>query len=209
MPMPAAGAGCSTGGSAGLGAGIDPRRLAFDIDGVIADTMSLFLDIAREEYQIEGVAYEDITCYTLEACMNIEPAIIREIVVRLQTGDYRCSRPPMPGVRNVLRRVGRHYGPLRLVTARPTVAPIYDWLLSASGLTAADIDVVATGDYTAKVEVLQAKGVAYFVEDRLDTCFLLRAAGITPILFRQPWNRLSHPFIEVGSWAELGEVIAF
>jgi len=106
-------------------------------------------------------------------------------------------------------RVGRHYGPLRLVTARPTVAPIYDWLLSASGLTAADIDVVATGDYTAKVEVLQAKGVAYFVEDRLDTCFLLRAAGITPILFRQPWNRFSHPFIEVGSWAELGEVIAF
>lgn len=209
MPMPAAGAGCSTGGSAGLGAGIDPRRLAFDIDGVIADTMSLFLDIAREEYQIEGVAYEDITCYTLEACMNIEPAIIREIVVRLQTGDYRCSLQPMPGVQNVLRRVGRHYGPLRLVTARPTVAPIYDWLLSASGLAAADIDVVATGDYTAKVEVLQAKGVAYFVEDRLDTCFLLRAAGITPILFRQPWNRLSHPFIEVGSWAELGEVIAF
>lgn len=209
MPMPAAGAGCSTGGSAGLGAGIDPRRLAFDIDGVIADTMSLFLDIAREEYQIEGVAYEDITCYTLEACMNIEPAIIREIVVRLQTGDYRCSLQPMPGVRSVLRRVGRHYGPLRLVTARPTVAPIYDWLLSASGLAAADIDVVATGDYTAKVEVLQAKGVAYFVEDRLDTCFLLRAAGITPILFRQPWNRFSHPFIEVGSWAELGEVIAF
>jgi 5'(3')-deoxyribonucleotidase len=199
----------STGACAGVRAGIDPRRLAFDIDGVIADTMSLFLDIAREEYQIADVAYEDITCYSLEDCMQIAPAIIREIVARLQSGDYRCSLQPMPGARNVLSRMGRQHGPVRLVTARPSVAPIYDWLLSASGLASGEIEVVATGDYTAKAEVLQAKGVAYFVEDRLDTCFLLRAAGITPILFRQPWNRSSHPFIEVGSWDELGALIAF
>lgn len=192
----------------GLGAGLDPRRLAFDIDGVIADTMSLFLDIAREEYQIADVAYEDITCYSLEDCMQIAPAIIREIVDRLQSGDYRATLQPMPGVRNVLNPMGRRHGPVRLVTARPSVAPIYDWLLGALGLDSGEIEVVATGDYTAKAQVLQAKGVAYFVEDRLDTCFLLRAAGITPILFRQPWNRFAHPFIEVGSWAELGALIA-
>lgn len=194
---------------AGLAAGIDPRRLAFDIDGVIADTMSLFLDIAREEYQIADVAYEDITCYTLEACLNIAPTIIREIIHRLLTGDYRAALRPMPGVGGVLNRIGRRFGPLRLITARPSAAPIHDWLLATSGLAAAEIDVTATGDYAAKAQVLQAKGVTHFVEDRLDTCFLLEAAGITPILFRQPWNRAPHPFIEVGCWDELGGLIAF
>lgn len=194
---------------AGLRTGIDPRRLAFDIDGVIADTMSLFLDIAREEYQIADLAYEDITCYTLESCLDIAPGIIHEIVGRLLSGDHRACLQAMPGVRRVLNRIGRRYGPLRLVTARPSAAPIHEWLLAASGLVSGEIEVTATGDYAAKAEVLQAKGVAFFVEDRLDTCFLLRAAGITPILFRQPWNRETHPFIEVGSWDELGELIVF
>jgi phosphoglycolate phosphatase-like HAD superfamily hydrolase len=31
---------------------IDPTRVAFDIDGVIADTMSLFLDIVHEDFNI-------------------------------------------------------------------------------------------------------------------------------------------------------------
>jgi len=194
---------------AGLGTGIDPRRLAFDIDGVIADTMRLFLDIAREDYQIADLAYDDITCYTLETCLGIAPTIIREIVDRLLTGDYRAPLRPMPGVRRVLNRIGRRYGPLRLVTARPSATTIHEWLLAASGLAPGEIEVTATGHYAAKAEVLQAKGVDFFVEDRLDTCFLLEAAGITPILFRQPWNREPHPFIEVGSWDELGGLIAF
>jgi 5'(3')-deoxyribonucleotidase len=55
---------------------IDPYSLAFDIDGVLADTMTLFLDIAREEYKIRNVKYEDITCYILEECVNIDPVLI-------------------------------------------------------------------------------------------------------------------------------------
>ena len=38
-----------------------PDRIAFDVDGVVADTMRLFLDIAREEYGINHTRYEDIT----------------------------------------------------------------------------------------------------------------------------------------------------
>ena len=40
---------------------IDPTSVAFDIDGVIADTMALFLDIARKEYRVNGICYEDMT----------------------------------------------------------------------------------------------------------------------------------------------------
>ena len=37
----------------------------------------------------------------------------------------------------------------------------------------------------------------------------LKDAGITPILFKQPWNRESHPFIEVNDWQEMEALIQF
>ena len=39
---------------------IDPAAIAFDIDGVVADTMSLFLEIARDVHHINHIRYEDI-----------------------------------------------------------------------------------------------------------------------------------------------------
>ncbi|MEZ4524658.1 MAG: hypothetical protein R2941_01890 [Desulfobacterales bacterium] len=68
---------------------------------------------------------------------------------------------------------------------------------------------MATGSFEAKTEVLREKGVSHFVEDRLETCFLLKEEGITPLVFRQPWNREAHPFTEVGTWQELENLIAF
>jgi len=38
---------------------IIPVSVAFDIDGVIADTMALLLDIARDVFHINGIRYED------------------------------------------------------------------------------------------------------------------------------------------------------
>ena len=71
------------------------------------------------------------------------------------------------------------------------------------------IEVVATGSFDAKADVLAARNITYFIEDRLETCFPLQAAGIVPVLFRQPWNRKRHPFLEVGSWKELESLIEF
>jgi len=42
---------------------ITPASMAFDIDGVIADTMTLFLEIARNIFHINGIRYDDTICY--------------------------------------------------------------------------------------------------------------------------------------------------
>ena len=76
-------------------------------------------------------------------------------------------------------------------------------------LNPAEYDVVATGTHEAKAEILLQRNIAYFVEDRLDTCYALRDAGIVPVLFKQPWNREPHPFVEVGNWSELKALIKF
>jgi hypothetical protein len=69
------------------------------------------------------------------------------------------------------------------------------------------IEVIATGSFEDKCGVLKDRGISCFVEDRLETCFLLADAGIEPVVFVQPWNRKPHPFAEVGSWQELEAMI--
>ena len=73
---------------------IDPASVAFDIDGVVADTMSLFLEIARDVHHVNRIRYEDIGCYNLAECTDLDPQIIDAIVARLLKGNYiRKSHP--------------------------------------------------------------------------------------------------------------------
>ncbi len=188
---------------------IDPNRLAFDIDGVVADTMHLFLDIAREDFNIPDLQYEDIKCYMLEECLNLDEAVIEAIVVKLLDGSRDAGLRPIPGAPAVLERLGAHHGPVRFVTARPDDEAIREWMHRIMPLSPSRLDITATGSFEAKATVLREKGVSHFVEDRLETCFLLKEEGVTPVLFKQPWNREPHPFVEVGDWSELAALIDF
>jgi len=188
---------------------IDPSSLAFDFDGVVADTMTLFLDIARQEYKIHGVNYEDITCYLLEECTDIDPVLIEKIINRIMDGSHKAPLKPITGSTHVLTRLGRIHRPILFVTARLNGESIYEWMTNVLPLEQGSVEVVATGSFDAKIDVLSNRNISYFVEDRLETCFPLQEAGITPILFKQPWNREHHPFIEVGTWEELESLIEF
>ncbi|MDM8523331.1 haloacid dehalogenase [Desulfococcaceae bacterium HSG8] len=188
---------------------IDPASLAFDFDGVFADTMTLFLDIARDEYHLEGLRYEDITCYNLEKCLRIDRQVIDAIIMKLLEGNYSAPLRPIDGAPEVLARLGRKHSPLLFVTARPDGELVRDWMLDFLPFGPASIEVIASGTFEAKTDILLNRGISYFVEDRLETCFLLSEAGITPVLFKQPWNRDRHPFTEVKNWKELESLIKF
>lgn len=186
---------------------IHPGAIAFDIDGVVADTMTLFLDIAREEFGINGIRYEDICCYNLEDCIDMDREVIDRIIALILEGGYRPSLKPIPGSAEVLARLAGLSQPVLLVTARPSIGPIRAFLDGILPGCPGDLDIVATGSFEAKTEVLLSRRITHFVEDRLETCFTLDAAGITPVLFAQPWNRQRHPFIEVTSWGGIEELI--
>jgi uncharacterized HAD superfamily protein len=188
---------------------IDPASVAFDIDGVIADTMTLFLEIARDEFNLNHIRYEDITCYNLADCLKVDPEIIETIVAKILDGNHRAALKPITGAPEVLARIEKNYSPVFFVTARPYIGPIDDWLINVMALNPAICDVVATGTHEAKAQILLARNISCFVEDRLETCYALRDAGIEPILFKQPWNREPHPFVEVGNWSELEALIDF
>ena len=188
---------------------IDPASVAFDIDGVVANTMSLFLEIARDVFHINSIRYEDISCYDLAECTGLDQGVIDAVVERILDGNYTSPLNPFDGASDVLTRIGNHHSPLLFVTARPYLGPIRDWMIDLLALVPQSVDVVTTGSFENKTEVLLERNITCFVEDRLDTCYRLLDAGIRPILFKQPWNRQSHPFVEVGSWKELELLIEF
>jgi len=186
---------------------VPPTNIAFDIDGVFANTMGLFLEIARKDYGISHVRYEDITTYFLEDCLDIDPAIIKAIINRILDGEFEPDLEPIDGSVEVLSEIAETH-PLLFVTARPQLATVKDWVHRKLPSIPSEIEVIATGTFEGKADVLSLRGIQYFVEDCLEVCYMLREQGIIPILFSQPWNRSSnHPFTEVSSWAEIRAIV--
>ena len=188
---------------------IDPEYLAFDIDGVIADTMQLFIDILRDHYQIDSVRYEDITAYRLDQCLDLDEKVLEGALKQILNGGYQVTLKAIPGAGSVLRRIGKTTGRILMVTARSEPGPLDDWMSNLLDGQYSSAKIVATGSHEHKTEILLAHGVRWFIEDRPETCELIKAAGIEPILFRQPWNRESMDFLHVESWLELQQKIAF
>lgn len=188
---------------------IEPKTVAFDFDGVVADTMHLFIQIARDQYQIEGLRYEDISDYDLTTCLDIGTNEVVTIAEHIFDGSYDAPLLPIDGAPAVLKRLSLCHTPVVFITARPYPGPITEWLKTAVGFDNGDCEIIATGSFEAKAEILKKRSIDWFVEDRLETCFLLDAVGINPILFKQPWNRKEHDFVEVDSWAALADLIDF
>ena len=186
---------------------ITPDKIAFDIDGVVANTMALFLEIGRKDYGINHIRYEDITEYFLEDCLDIDPKIIKIIINRILEGDFEPELKPIDGAAEVLSEIAEAH-PLLFVTARPELSTIEKWTYKVLPVRPSAIEVIATGTFEAKGDVLNERGIQYFVEDCLGVCHMLSERAITPILFSQPWNRSpNHPFREVGSWAEIRALV--
>ncbi len=186
---------------------INPSELAFDVDGVFADTINTFIEIARKEYGLSHVKMEDITTFDLSKCLNLDKDLIIEIICKALDDENTLRTRPFPHAPEILTEISR-YSPLIFVTARVWGDSIEKWIHNQlPAVPQEKIKVYATGDPNRKLEVLRHEGIRYFVEDRLETCHLLYEAGIEPIIFDQPWNQEPHPFIRVSSWPELKSLL--
>lgn len=186
---------------------IDPNELAFDIDGVVADTMAVFVRLAHDRYGLTHLRKEHMHCYNLYQCLDLAPDVIDDLVCLTLDDEHTLQIPPIPAAPDVLTELAEH-APLRFITARIWPESITQWLhLVLPAVPAEHIQVVATGAPEAKLKVLQELGVRYFVEDRLETCHFLAEDGISPLLFDQPWNRTPNRFPRFDSWRQLRRVI--
>ena len=185
---------------------IPPRELAFDIDGVVADTFRIFIETARLKYGIT-IDYEDITEYEFWEIIDIDLQITRDIIQLILDKPIEIGIKPVRGAVEVLTRLSK-IEPLLFVTARPDRESILKWARKELGLPGTNtVHIEASGTHREKIPILLERGIKYFVEDRLETCFLLDEADVTPIVFDQPWNRKPHPFKKVKNWQEIEAMI--
>jgi uncharacterized HAD superfamily protein len=166
------------------------------------------VNTARTQYGLE-FEYEDITEYDFKTVIDIDDRTSEEIIRRILDDPIAMGIRPLSGAVEVLTKLSR-LGPLLFVTARPERESILEWV--HLHLPSADKGVVrieATGTHEEKIPVLLRHRVKYFVEDCLETCRLLEKSAVTPIVFQQPWNQKRHPYLRVGSWREISELIAW
>ncbi|MEN8136220.1 MAG: hypothetical protein ABFS18_11895 [Thermodesulfobacteriota bacterium] len=179
---------------------IQPERIGFDFDGVVADTMEAFIRLADEDYAIK-VSPLEITDFMVEECLDIDQEIVDEIFARLVQDPLGVRLRPMPGAIAVLEELAEN-APLTFITARPDGEPVAEWLdCYLSNKTFAELRLIATGDHDGKVDHIREMGLTHFVDDRADTGNLLaREKGITPIIYDQPWNLGQHALDSVDNW---------
>jgi len=185
---------------------IRPAELAFDIDGVIADTFRAFVRAARDSYGVE-IEYEDITDYDFRKVIDIDDETSDAIIEQILEDPLGLGIAPVQGAVDVLRRLSC-FGPLCFVTARTNRDAIMEWVRQTLQIeNGGPIRLEATGTHENKLPVLLKHGIRYFVEDRLETCYLIQQSPVTPIVFDQPWNRQAHPFLSVGSWDDIRDMV--
>ena len=185
---------------------VRPNEIAFDVDGVVADTFRVFVETARRDFGCD-FSYEDITEYDFRTVIDIDEAVAQAIVQRILEDPIGCGIEPIPGAVDVLTRLSTR-APLLFVTARPDEKAIREWILRhLPGVDRDRVHVEATGTGEKKQSVLVDHGVTHFVEDCLETGFLLQSLPVTPIIFDQPWNRKPHPFPVVRSWRQLAGMV--
>jgi len=187
---------------------IPVEDIAFDIDGVVADTFRSFVALAGKDFGI-SIQYDEITEYEFWKILAIDEETTHAIIRKLLENPVEAGIRPVHGAPHVIRRL-LAAGPVRFVTARPDPDSILVWMTEVLGIpNPAGIILEATGDHEKKASFLIREDVKYFVEDRLETCYLLHDAAIVPIVFDQPWNRKPSVFRRVRDWGEIEAMIAW
>jgi len=187
---------------------IEPRRIGFDIDGVVADTTGAFIRLARDLYGLGDINPAEITAFQVEECLDIDPQQVEDIFAHLLTDPIAHGLAPMPGAMEVLNELATT-APLTFITARPLRQPIEQWLKSyLSPYAAKTMRLVAMGEHDGKGNHIRQMGLQYFIDDRAETCIRLAEEGLSPYVFNQPWNRGRHQLPAVDDWRAIRELCA-
>ncbi len=187
---------------------IPPNKIGFDFDGVVADIGEAFIRMACEQYEFCSFTLEDITSFQVEECIPVPSSIIEKIFTDILDDSLATQLKPLPGAVEVLTDLTR-LCPVTIITARPLENPVHDWLDAFfSSQAKSRITLVAMGDHDDKVRYAHEHDLDYFVDDRLETCRQMDAAGIQPLIFRQPWN-ISDSIPSVSSWQEIRSLLDF
>lgn len=186
---------------------IDPRRIGFDFDGVIADIGEAFIRLACSGHGFCSLRLEDLKSFQVEECLDLPGHIIERIFDDILEDSVGSGLRPMAGAVETLTGLSR-ISAVTVITARPKLEPVRDWFdHHCPAETSRKIHLIATGDHDDKERYIRQCGLHHFVDDRTATCLQLAEAGLAPLVFGQPWNRGRHQLPVVDDWQQIGALL--
>jgi uncharacterized HAD superfamily protein len=182
---------------------MDKLCIGLDIDGVIADAVSVMLPLLSEASQ-RPVTPRDICCRDFSASLGIDEAAARRVWEQTVNDGLLHRAAPIEGALEGLAALGRHE--VWLVTARPAfMRELTESWLAENGVSYDNIRFDMSG---SKAEAGPAFDL--FVEDFLEEARPLAEAGIYTLVYDQPWNQapaLPDNCARVYGWDDVLEIV--
>ena len=175
-------------------------RLGVDIDGVLADTLPLWV---RELniYFNKNKSVEEIHLYDLAKTFGLEHKQLMGFI--MEKGQYMMSVPlPIPDAAHYLQKINNeHY--VAIVTARQEMYRhvTEEWL---KRYDMPYNDLLLTGTHKKEQACLE-QGLQMMIEDTFEIALDLSTAGLQVLLLDAPYNRRALPKMvtRVYNWREI------
>lgn len=169
--------------------------IAVDMDGVIADILTPWVDVLRKK-EGETLSVHDITDWDIgRFCRCGEKA--------LDYLNYDLFRrlPVIPGAKEVLKRLQEYYD-IYIVTSATQKSEIitakYEWLDEHFPFIEPDYRM-----FVGKKDPIYTD---YLIDDGIHNLEVFKGIGI---LFDQPYNRFENRFIRARNWKEIERYFIF
>lgn len=163
------------------------NNIAFDLDGVLADIMSIFKHVYECLYY---QPYNTNNCkeYNLSPSTGLTANQVLEIFDHCY--ELHEATPIYPGAEELLAKLyEKTKEPPLILTARPVSHATQTYKLACRAAGKTPFQLVIKSPDISKACYLAGR-YRYFVEDRRATVLELQSAGIDPILVRRPYNEI-------------------
>ncbi|PIN73242.1 hypothetical protein COV20_03355 [Candidatus Woesearchaeota archaeon CG10_big_fil_rev_8_21_14_0_10_45_16] len=187
-------------------------KIGVDIDGVLVDFVSGFLQYYNLKYGTD-LKYNDATTYYMEEAFGLPQDKISSIMNEYLRSHAFVRMQLIPGSKEAIGNLSSRHS-LHIITARSS--DIYDrtvgWLHhNFPGCFSKILFSNSPGlPKMSKAAICKQQGVSILVEDSLENALTCSAAGVTVFLMDCPWNQrgqLPENVIRVSDWQEIVETL--
>jgi uncharacterized HAD superfamily protein len=175
-------------------------RVGVDIDGVLADTLPLWVGELNKHFN-KNKKVEEIHLYDLLETFELENEQLRGFI-REKGQDMMSAPAPIPGAAHYLKKIKEeHY--VVIVTARQELyrEATEGWLERHSMRYD---ELLLTGTHE-KADICREQGLQIMIEDTREVGLGLSVAGIPVLLLDAPYNRRPLPELvtRVYNWEDI------
>ncbi len=179
-------------------------RVGVDIDGVLADSLPLWVE-EMNSYFKKTRQLKDIRLFDLGTVYDVTEQEVLHFM-EIKGRELMIKPPPMEGASFYLKKLKKQHE-IYIVTARD---PCYEeetrWWLQKHGLLFDDL--LLLGSHAKQGACLECK-LGVLIEDTLEVSLRVSAAGVPVILLDAPYNRSPLPKLitRQHSWADIYQAL--